>query len=570
MTDIRKKRSKFVIIKFFVEKYPTTTFFLLLSFFIEGILEGIGIISLLTLINFSFGQTINDSTILNEKIIEFLDYFSISLNLTSILIFITSLILMKSIISYIAIRYITYVTANFTKEFRSDLTKNVINANWNFLLSKHSGTYLSLINNNAPHAASIFIHLNKLAAGFIRTIIFLFLACFISYYATIFGLFTGIIIFFLLKFIINFADKNSSRINKRLKLLNVRLSDNFKGIKLLKSMGKENFLIKQFLNDYFILRKAERSTMLAKHGLMIIREPIVVVFLTLLIYFFITYVQLEFSKVLVISILFYRTLTSLGQIQAEYLSITISQNYFWSIFDIIKESHKSKEKSSNKKIFKKFNTLQLKNITFSFGKSVIFKKANLNIKKNNLILFHGKSGIGKTTLLDIIVGFYQPNEGNVLLNKVDLANYDIKTFRNKIGYVSQDQFIYNNSILKNISLDKKISKRDLEKALNDSVCHDFIKKLPKEINTIIGERGVSLSGGQKQRLSIARALLQNPDLLILDEPTVGLDNKNKEIILKKVKKLSRNMTVIIVSHDNYVFKYADFIYKINSQKLIKS
>ena len=310
--------------------------------------------------------------------------------------------------------------------------------------------------------------------------------------------------------------------------------------------------------------------MLAKHGLMIAREPIVVVFLTLLIYFFITYVQLEFSKVLVISLLFYRTLTSLGQIQAEYLGITISQNYFWSIFDTIKESHKSKEKSSNKKIFKKFNTLQLKNITFSFGKRVIFKKANLNIKKNNLILFHGKSGIGKTTLLDIIVGFYQPNEGNVLLNKVDLGNYDIKTFRNKIGFVSQDQFIYNNSILKNISLDKKISKKDLEKALNDSACQDFIKKLPKEINTIIGERGVSLSSGQKQRLSIARALLQNPDLLILDEPTVGLDNKNKEIILKKVKKLSRNMTVIIVSHDNYVFKYADFIYKINSQKLIKS
>ena len=138
MTDIQKKRSKFVIIKFFVEKYPTTTFFLLLSFFIEGILEGIGIISLLTLINFSFGQTINDSTILNEKIIEFLDYFSISLNLTSILIFITSLILMKSIISWIAIRYITYVTAKFTEEFRSDLTKNVINANSLAVIHKQS------------------------------------------------------------------------------------------------------------------------------------------------------------------------------------------------------------------------------------------------------------------------------------------------------------------------------------------------------------------------------------------------------------------------------------------------
>ena len=171
--------------------------------------------------------------------------------------------------------------------------------------------------------------------------------------------------------------------------------------------------------------------------------------------------------------------------------------------------------------------------------------------------------------MDIIVGFYKPDNGQMFLNKENFFDYDIKSLRKKIGYVSQDQFLYNETILRNICLDKRIDQSKIEKILIETDCKSFVNKLPRKINTIIGEKGTNLSGGQKQRLSIARALLQNPDLIILDEPTVGLDHKNKEIILRKLKQLSKNKTVVIVSHDKYVFKYADFIYNINSQKLVR-
>jgi ABC-type bacteriocin/lantibiotic exporter with double-glycine peptidase domain len=365
------------------------------------------------------------------------------------------------------------------------------------------------------------------------------------------------------------ASKNSAIINKKLKIINAKLSDNFKGIKILKTMGKESFLINQFLNDYKILRNSEKGVMLAKHTLIILREPIAVIFLTMLIYFYVVHMQLDFSKVIVISILFYRILTTLNQVQAEYLVINIAQEYFWSMDDILSKSRKAKEITEKKKKLKKFNSLQLKNISFSFGNKDIFKNANFVLKKNNLTLLHGKSGIGKTTLMDIIVGFYKPDNGQMFLNKENFFDYDIKSFRKKIGYVSQDQFLYNETILRNICLDKRIDKNKIEKILIEADCKSFVNKLPKKINTIVGEKGTNLSGGQKQRLSIARALLQNPDLIILDEPTVGLDHKNKEIILRKLKQLSENKTIIIVSHDKYVFKYADFIYNINSQKLVR-
>jgi len=569
MNKPQEKKTKIQIISFFVKKYPNTTLLLLVSFFIEGILEGIGIVSLLTLLSITFGESIHNLSVINEKIIELFKFFSINPSLVSLLIFITTLIFLKAILNYFTIRYITYVTSSFGKKFRLDLTKNIINANWKFLTSQHSGTYLSLINNNAIFSATIYTHINKLAALVIRTIIFLYFAFYISYHAALFGLFTGIIIFILLRFTINLASRNASITNEMLKTINAKLSDNFKGIKILKTMGKENFLIKQFLNDYNILRNSERGVMMAKHVLVILREPIAVLFLTLLIYFYVVYLQLEFSRVIVISILFYRILTTLNQIQAEYLVVNVSQNYYWNMDDLINKSLKSKESSLNNKKLKRFNSLQLKNINFSFGKKIIFNKANFILKKNSLTLLHGKSGIGKTTLTDMIVGFYRPDDGEILLNNENFYNYDIKSFRNKIGYVSQDQFLYNETVLKNICLDKKIDKNNLEKVLIDTDCKNFINNLPKKLNTVIGEKGTNLSGGQKQRLSIARALLQNPELLILDEPTVGLDYKNKRIILKKLKKLSKNKTIIIVSHDKFVFKYADQIYKINSKKIVK-
>jgi len=569
MQNLQEKKTKLQIISFFVKKYPTTTILLLISFFVEGVLEGVGIISLLALLNIVFGESVNNLSSINEKILELFEFLSINPSLTSILAFITALIFVKALISYCTIRYITSVTADFGEKFRKDLTKNIINANWNFLTSQHSGTYLSLINNNAIYSATIYTHINKFAALIIRSIIFLYFAFHISNQAAFFGLIAGLIIFFILRFTIKMASKNSAIINKKLKIINAKLSDNFKGIKILKTMGKESFLINQFLNDYKILRNSEKGVMLAKHTLIILREPIAVIFLTMLIYFYVVHMQLDFSKVIVISILFYRILTTLNQVQAEYLVINIAQEYFWSMDDILSKSRKAKEITEKKKKLKKFNSLQLKNISFSFGNKDIFKNANFVLKKNNLTLLHGKSGIGKTTLMDIIVGFYKPDNGQMFLNKENFFDYDIKSFRKKIGYVSQDQFLYNETILRNICLDKRIDKNKIEKILIEADCKSFVNKLPKKINTIVGEKGTNLSGGQKQRLSIARALLQNPDLIILDEPTVGLDHKNKEIILRKLKQLSENKTIIIVSHDKYVFKYADFIYNINSQKLVR-
>ena len=528
MNKPQEQKTKIQIISFFVKKYPNTTFLLLASFFIEGILEGVGIVSLLTLLSITLGESIHNLSAINEKIIELFEFFSINPSLVSLLIFITTLIFLKAILNYFTIRYITYVTSSFGKKFRLDLTKNIINANWKFLTSQHSGTYLSLINNNAIFSATIYTHINKLAALIIKTIIFLYFAFYISHHAALFGLITGIIIFMLLRFTINLASRNASITNAMLKTINAKLSDNFKGIKILKTMGKENFLIKQFLNDYNILRNSERGVMMAKHVLIILREPIAVIFLALLIYFYVVYMQLEFSRVIVISILFYRILTTLNQIQAEYLVVNVSQNYYWNMDDLINKSLKSKESSLNNKKLKRFNSLQLKNISFSFGKKIIFNKANFILKKNSLTLLHGKSGIGKTTLMDIIVGFYRLDDGEILLNHENFYNYDIKSFRNKIGYVSQDQFLYNETVLKNICLDKKIDKNNLEKVLIDTDCKNFINNLPKKLNTVIGEKGTNLSGGQKQRLSIARALLQNPELLILDEATSALDI-NKEI-----------------------------------------
>ena len=564
-----KKRTKFDIAKFFLKNYSKTSFILVFSFILIALLESVGIISLLALLSLFFDNTSDKTSLIYDKLNIFFNYFSIDITLFSILTFIVLLICFKCFINFFAFRYISIITHNFAMNFRKNLMKNIISSNWQYLSSKPLGSYFSLLNVNASNSASIFININRLIASSINVSIFLFFSYFISSIGTLFGIIVGIIIFTLLNKIIIYGEKNAEGINRQIKLINSKIADYLKGIKFLKSMAKEKYLNDQFNKDFTILRKFETRLAISKFLLSVAREPIIVIFLSLLIFTYNKALGLNITAVLVIAIFFHRTLTNLTVIQQNYFAISTCKDFFLTIFDTTQAAYKERELTTKGYLLKNFNSLQFKNLNFSFGDKEILNNTNFSLKKNSITLLYGRSGIGKTTVLDIIIGFQKPKTGLVLLNNKDLNLYNIISYRKKISYVTQDQIVFNYSILRNITLGRKFSNKEINNAIKFSDCSSFVNKLPKKLNTLIGEGGVQLSGGQKQRLSLARAILQKPELLILDEPTSGIDSKNKEIILKTLKKLSKKITTIIVSHDNSVLNYADNIYKLNSKKLIK-
>ncbi|WP_324288559.1 ABC transporter ATP-binding protein [Pedobacter sp. SL55] len=216
-----------------------------------------------------------------------------------------------------------------------------------------------------------------------------------------------------------------------------------------------------------------------------------------------------------------------------------------------------------------FSDISFKHLT---GKSNALNHINFSVSKGETIAFVGPSGSGKTTLVKLLVGLYQPVEGNVLYNNISSKDINLDQLREKIGFVTQDTQLFSGTIRENLQFVKpNASDEECLKVLRQAACHTLLARADKGLDSVIGEGGVKVSGGEKQRLSIARALLRNPDILVFDEATSSLDSITEEEItatIKDVSKLSEQITILI-AHRLSTIRHADKIYVLEKGKIIE-
>ena len=159
------------------------------------------------------------------------------------------------------------------------------------------------------------------------------------------------------------------------------------------------------------------------------------------------------------------------------------------------------------------------------------------------------SGSGKTTILNMLLGLYQPNEGNITIDGVHFSEFELASWRKQVGFVSQEMVLFRGSIFENVQfLNDRTTLEEVKEKCQTANIHEFIENLPEGYDTIIGERGIKLSGGQRQRIAIARALIGNPEILIFDEATSALDNTSEKTIKEDIESLAKNRTIIVVAH----------------------
>ncbi|WP_057540060.1 peptidase domain-containing ABC transporter [Paraclostridium sordellii] len=224
------------------------------------------------------------------------------------------------------------------------------------------------------------------------------------------------------------------------------------------------------------------------------------------------------------------------------------------------------EKSENEDKKIKPNTIkgniEFKNVDFRYGtRQLILKGINMTIKKGERIALVGESGSGKTTLAKLLLNFYQCEKGEILVNNYNLLDINVEALRSKIAYISQETFLFNGTILENLMLGNPyLTYEEVIDACEKAQIHDFINSLPLRYNTLVEENGSNFSGGQKQRLSIARAILRKPEILIMDEATSNLDSITEKAIERTIHKFSEGMTTIIIAHRLSTIMRCDNIY----------
>ena len=267
----------------------------------------------------------------------------------------------------------------------------------------------------------------------------------------------------------------------------------------------------------------------------------------------------------------FRLIPSVNRILA---SIQIVKYHYPSLNKISKELNSNVNSASNIIVDKNhtnnkldfYNSIELKNITFTYKEKPILKNLNLKIKKNQIIGIMGHSGSGKSTFVNILSGLINPQKGSLIIDNIEINFFD-RLWKHKIGYVGQEIYLFNENILNNIALGIKQEEIDLERI---SVClemaelKEFINSLKDGIYTNVGDRGSMISGGQKQRIGIARALYLNPEILILDESTSSLDSITEKNILKTIYSLKGKKTIIIIAHNKSVLYDCEKLYNLEN------
>ncbi|MEF3331703.1 MULTISPECIES: peptidase domain-containing ABC transporter [Oceanobacillus] len=326
-------------------------------------------------------------------------------------------------------------------------------------------------------------------------------------------------------------------------------------IDYIKTLGDNKLIYNRTINPFHEQLENYKKKMLSSAVLggtsytISVALPLLIIYLGV---FQMDFVGLSTGETIAFSTIAVRFLTPFSSIFNSIQSFKYVEEIFNRINKILLEEDESELLNKSKKISNLKGSIDLQNVSFGYGEVNVLKDINLKINYGDKILINGRSGKGKTTLLKIISSLHFPTKGNILINGINLNEYDISSYRENIGMVTQDVSLLSGTVSENINFFNETV--DEEVIINSSkiACiYDDVMKFPMGFDTLLGENGANLSGGQKQRLSIARAISSNPDLLLIDEGTSNLDEETEKIIINNLFQLDK--TIIFITHrHNYI------------------
>lgn len=353
------------------------------------------------------------------------------------------------------------------------------------------------------------------------------------------------------------------------------LDETFSGMRVIKAFNARNFILRKMEDESMNYRKFNKSLSYKNEMASPVSEILGVTIIAGVIFFGGNMVLSEDSSLTPEVFLTFLALFSMILQPAKSFSngITSLQKGSASakrIFQII-DTQSAIQNKPDAIVLKGFeNNIEFRNVSFAYETELVLKNINLTILKGKTIALVGTSGGGKSTLADLIPRFYDPTEGEVCIDGKSIGNYEIESLRKQMGVVTQESILFNDTIFNNIAFGMpNVSEAAVIHAAKIANAHDFIIQTERGYQTFIGERGSKLSGGQRQRLSIARAVLKNPPILILDEATSALDSESEKLVQEALFNLMKNRTSIVIAHRLSTIQHADEILVIKNGEIVE-
>lgn len=503
------------------------------------------------------------------------DNYGVGYTLSVMVFVIISIFLLKNLCDYLAMFFITFLRNGILRDMRNAMYKKTLDLPLAFFSEKRKGDTISRIAGDVNEVQTSFLSILELIVKEPLTIIFTIIMMFtLSAKLTVFVFIFIPLSGYVISLIGKQLKKQSTRAQQEQGTFLSTIEETLGGLKVVKGYNAENYfnsIFQESTSRFFNLsnsignRQNLASPVSEFMGIMVIAillwygGHMVLIEKTLNGASFIAYMGLA-----------YNILTPAKSISKASYSIKRGNAAAERVLEILDQGNPitSKSDALEKDTFNE--KIVIKNINFKYEDETVLKDFSLDVKKGQTVALVGQSGSGKSTIANLLTRFYDVNEGQITIDSIDIKDMNLQSLRGLMGLVTQDSILFNDTIKANIALGKlDASDKEIIEALKIANAYEFVKDLPNGIYSNIGDSGNKLSGGQKQRLSIARAVLKNPPIMILDEATSALDTESEKLVQLALENMMQNRTSIVIAHRLSTIQKADVIVVMQKGKIVE-
>ena len=495
--------------------------------------------------------------------------------LSYIIALVLLLFFLKNIFNYLAIVFINLLRNGVLKDLRNMMYKKIISLPISYFSEKRKGDVISRITTDINEFQTSYLSILEFIVKEPLTIIFtIVIMCGISLKLTVFVFVFIPIAGLAISRVGKTLKKHSGRVQAEQGFFLSLIEETLSGLRIIKSFNAQGAFIKRFTDSTKRFNTYANNLSYRQNLASPISEFLGILVIGILLWYGGTMVLVDKtlggSEFVAYMGLAYNILTPAKEISKAAYRLRQGDAAALRVLEVIHAQNPifDKENAIEKTDFQA--AISLKNISFKYDNEYVLKDFSLEIPKGKTVALVGQSGSGKSTIANLIARFYDVNEGSITFDGTDIRDLKIQSLRDLIGIVSQDSILFNDTITNNLLIGKaSATPAEIEEAAKVANAYDFIEALPEKFQTNIGDMGGKLSGGQKQRLSIARAVLKNPPIMILDEATSALDTESEKLVQNALEKMMMNRTSLVIAHRLSTIQKADIIVVMEKGKIIE-
>ncbi len=537
---------------------------------VNGFMEGFGIATLLpVLLMAAGGGADGGSSPLAAAVMRVVEALGLPAELWSLSLIAGLALVLREVIGFGILLFAGYTITDIIAALRRRLLEVFARASWPWFQENGLGGMsitLAQFTNSAANAMGRAVMATTLL---LRAAVYVLLVILISGWLAAFAFVAGAALFGPLLVLIRLTRKYSRKHAGAAANLSSYFTDVFASIKTIKAMGREDSVRRLF--DHFInrLRKFRRRVLLTNYGLSALQNALAIVLVFGALFLAVFWLRVSVVEVGVIAGLMVSIVKSFSRFQRMLQVVAELEPYLWRVEELVKSAEAAREPPGGRRIPHLRKSIDFRNVRFSYPDKPVLDGVSFSVPAGRTTVFIGPSGAGKTTIVDLVTGLYLPQEGEIRIDGAPLQELDLHAWRSMIGYVPQELILLTGTVRDNLTLGTEADDAALREALELAGAAGFVAELPAGLDTDLGERGLKLSGGQRQRLSLARALVRRPKLLILDEVTSALDPETERRLVGQIGGLAGRggMTIIAITHTTAWLSAADQVLRLEGGRI---